>query len=533
MPVLQHLLPKMNHMSPQNLYLRAARLAVLGATGLLVACGGGGTTACSAAFGFLVSDAACKKNDAPVANAGPLQNVTTGTLVSLDGSKSTDANNDSLTYKWTLTIPVGSTATLTADNIVNPKFKTDVPGSYVLGLVVSDGKLSSTLSNTTVVASIENSAPVADAGISRNVGLGLVKLDGTASADRNDDMLTFKWTLIGKPAGSNATIGNAWSPIPSFTADVLGNYMVTLVVNDGKVDSAVNAVTITAVKDNVPPQAITGANQNVKATDTVYLDATNSFDQDNDFLRYTWKLISMPKDSKAELQNSTKAKPSFVADLPGTYVATVVVNDGKVDSDIVATTITASVANSAPVAKTTGDQMVTVGKLVNFDGSASTDRDMDKLNYKWTLSYKPQGSLAVLSSLTTDKPTLTPDLQGLYVATLIVNDGTQDSLPVSTSVAAAFNTLPVANPGLPQAVIAGAGVTLSGRLSVNTSNNPLIYAWSLTSKPSNSAAILSGASTPNPTLVTDLAGDYVVQLLVSSDGITSLPANVVVKAVSP
>lgn len=523
----------MNYNTLPVFFRLASRSVLLGAVALLVGCGGGGTVACSAALGLLVSDAACKKNDAPVANAGPLQNVTTGTPVNLNGSKSIDANGDSITYKWTLALPTGSTAKLSADNIPNPNFTPDVPGSYVATLVVNDGKLSSTPSATTIVASIQNSAPVADAGISRNVGLGLVKLDGTASSDRNDDMLTFKWTLLGKPAGSNAVIGNAWSPMPSFTADVLGNYMVTLVVNDGKTDSAVNAITITAVKDNVPPQAVTGPNQNVKVTDTVYLDATNSFDQDNDFLRYSWKLISVPKNSMAELQNSTKAKPSFVADLPGTYVATLVVNDGKVDSDIVATTVTASVANSAPVAKTTGDQMVTVGKLVTFDATPSTDRDMDRLNYKWTLSYKPQGSSAFLSSLTSDKPTLTPDLQGLYVATLIVNDGTVDSLPVSTSVAAAYNTLPVANPGLPQAVIAGAGVTLSGRLSVSTSNTPLTYSWSLITKPTNSAAYLSGVGTSNPTLVTDLAGDYVVQLVVANDGIASLPVSVVVKAVNP
>jgi hypothetical protein len=521
--------------TPKALFSLASRAAVVSSAALLVACGGGsgsGTVACSAAFGFLVSDAACKKNDAPVANAGPLQNVNTGTPVSLDGSKSRDANNDSLTYKWTLSIPLGSTAKLTADNIANPKFTVDVPGSYVATLVVNDGKLGSTPSTTTVVASIQNSAPVADAGLGRTVGLGLVKLDGSASSDRNDDMLTFKWALIGKPAGSNATIANAWSPVPSFTADELGNYVVTLVVNDGKVDSAVNAITITAVRDNRPPEAKAGANQNVKVTDTVFLDATSSFDDDNDFLRYTWKLISMPENSRAELQNSTKARPNFTADLPGTYVATLVANDGKVDSAIVATTITASAANSAPVAKLSADQMVSLGKSVTLDGSPSTDRDMDTLAFKWTLSYRPQGSTATLSSLTSDKPTLTPDLQGLYVATLIVSDGKLDSLPVSTSVAAAYNTLPIANPGLPQAVIAGAGVTLSGRLSVNTSNNPLSYAWTLVTKPAGSAAVLSGASTPNPTLITDLVGDYSIRLVVTSDGIASLPSEVAVKAVA-
>ena len=75
---------------------------VLGFAALLTGCGGGGTVACSAGLGFLVSSAACKVNYAPVANAGPLQNVNVGKPVRLDGSLSRDKNNSSLTYKWTL-----------------------------------------------------------------------------------------------------------------------------------------------------------------------------------------------------------------------------------------------------------------------------------------------------------------------------------------------------------------------------------------------------------------------------------------------
>jgi len=522
----------MNQISTQAFYRLASRTLAVGAAALLVACGGGGTAACSAALGFLVSDAACKKNDAPVANAGPLQNVKEGDVVTLDGSKSIDVNNDTLTYKWTLSAPTGSSAKLSADNIANPKFTADRPGFYAASLVVNDGKLASAPVSTTIVASIQNSAPVADAGLSRNVGLGLVKLDGSASSDRNDDLLTFRWTLSSKPVGSSATIANATSPVPSFTADVLGIYIATLVVSDGKASSEVSAVTIMALKDNVPPQAVTGANQNVKATDMVYLDASSSFDADNDFLKYTWKLISTPQDSRAELFNSTKVKSNFTADLPGTYVATLLVNDGKADSAIVATTITASAANSAPVAKLSADQMVTVGKVVTLDGSQSTDRDMDRLSYRWTLSYRPQGSSAAISAATDPMPTITPDLQGVYVATLIVNDGKADSLPVSTSVSAQFFTMPVANAGLPQAVIAGAGVTLNGRLSVNTTNNPLTYAWTVVTKPTASAATLSGATTPNPTLLTDVAGDYVVRLVVSDGAVSSSPSEVTIKAVT-
>ena len=51
---------------------------------------------------------------APVANAGPGQTVTIGTTVTLNGSGSSDADGNPLTYLWSfVSIPAGSGATLT------------------------------------------------------------------------------------------------------------------------------------------------------------------------------------------------------------------------------------------------------------------------------------------------------------------------------------------------------------------------------------------------------------------------------------
>jgi hypothetical protein len=48
----------------------------------------------------------------PVADAGEDQTVTAGDTVQLDGSGSTDADEDTLTFEWTLSIPDGSGASL-------------------------------------------------------------------------------------------------------------------------------------------------------------------------------------------------------------------------------------------------------------------------------------------------------------------------------------------------------------------------------------------------------------------------------------
>ena len=88
---------------------------------------------------------------APLANAGTAQNVVTGTTVTLNGSGSTDANGDALTYAWTLTSkPAGSNATLSGANTVNPTFVADVAGSYVASLVARDDSLNSTPATVTV-----------------------------------------------------------------------------------------------------------------------------------------------------------------------------------------------------------------------------------------------------------------------------------------------------------------------------------------------------------------------------------------------
>jgi uncharacterized delta-60 repeat protein len=80
----------------------------------------------------------------PVANAGPDQTVTTGQVVTLSGTRSTDPNGDPLSYSWCLKgRPVGSNATLNGPNTAQPTFTPDVAGSYVICLTVNDGQLNS------------------------------------------------------------------------------------------------------------------------------------------------------------------------------------------------------------------------------------------------------------------------------------------------------------------------------------------------------------------------------------------------------
>ena len=94
-------------------------------------------------------------NTAPVANAGPDQQVTVGDTVTLDGRGSSDADGDPLTYRWALlTVPQGSNASLSASTVSQPTFGADVAGVYVLQLIVNDNQEGSLPDMVTVTAAL-------------------------------------------------------------------------------------------------------------------------------------------------------------------------------------------------------------------------------------------------------------------------------------------------------------------------------------------------------------------------------------------
>jgi hypothetical protein len=460
------------------------------------------------------------------------QNVTTGSLVTLDGSGSRDANNESLTYLWQITaVPAGSLAALSSTTSAKPTFTADVTGNYTVSLVVNDGKAGSQTSVVSIYASVNNAAPVANAGTNQSVSIGsVVTLDGTNSSDANRDTLTYKWTMGSIPSGSSATLSSAISPNPKFTADVAGTYSAILMVNDGKVESTASVVTITASAANSAPVANAGLQQNVPLSTTVTLDGSGSSDANNDFITYKWTLITKPAGSIAMLASATSAKPTFRADVSGTYVATLIVNDGKLDSVAAATTVTVSSANSDPVANAGINQNVVLGSTVTLDGTNSTDANRDQLSFRWVMMSKPTNSAALLANATSAKPTFLADVLGTYVITLIVNDGKVDSTIVATTVTvSSANVAPVANAGTAQNVVLGP-VTLDGSASSDANGDIINYKWTLLNKPTASTAALTGDTTAKPTFSADKAGIYVIGLVVNDGKLSSAPVTVSITA---
>jgi len=202
-------------------------------------------------------------NAQPVADAGPDQVGTELVPVNLDGSGSSDADGDPLTYLWEFeSMPAGSLATLSDPAAVDPTFTPDVVGDYVLKLTVDDGFGDGPDSDTMTVTAEEAGTlpPVADAGPDQDVVFSppgvTVNLDGTGSSDPDGDPLTYDWVITdfqsqsGLPPANPVMLFGADTATPFFDvtdADQLGVYTIGLTVSDGTLDDS-DQVIITVAK---------------------------------------------------------------------------------------------------------------------------------------------------------------------------------------------------------------------------------------------------------------------------------------------
>jgi RHS repeat-associated protein len=323
-------------------------------------------------------------NHPPIAHAGENRSVTINTEVSLSAVASSDEDGDSLTYRWQLLEkPTGSTATLSNANTLQPQFTVDLKGSYRIELIVNDGQIDSQPAYVTI--STENSKPIANAGADQTVKVQQTALlDGSTSTDVDNDPLSFLWELLTKPSNSQTTLNNANSETPNLTPDKPGSYTVQLKVNDGQLDSAPDQVIINT--ENSKPVANAGPNQTAQTGDNVTLDGRLSSDVDSDPLSHVWSLLSKPANSQPELKQHDQVQAILTPDLPGDYVAQLIVNDSKLNSEPATSLITVSAKpplNHAPQITSSANTKAVVAALYQYDVDAS-DANNDALTYSLT-----------------------------------------------------------------------------------------------------------------------------------------------------
>jgi len=301
-------------------------------------------------------------------------------------------------------------------------------------------------------------------------------LNGSGSYDVDGNPLTYSWSLTSIPSGSTAVLSSQTAVNPTFTADVGGIYLAQLIVSDQGLNSPPSTVTI-AAQNPLAPTANAGPNQTVKHGTTVTLSGSGT-DPQNLPLTYMWALTTKPAGSAAVLSSTTITNPKFLADLPGKYVAQLIVNDGNLSS--FPSTVTISTTNTAPVANAGANQTVPLMATVLLNGSGSTDADNDPLTYSWSLTKVPTGSNAKLTGANTVAPMFLADLGGTYVAQLIVNDGIVNSQPSTVMITSATTGITLnpsmltltSGPGTLAVVLAAPASPVGGLVINLTSSNP-------------------------------------------------------------
>ena len=180
-----------------------------------------------------------------------------------------------------------------------------------------------------------------------------------------------------------------------------------------------------------------GSAQTVVVGHQVTLDGTGSSSVSGEIVAYAWTLKTRPGGSSATLSSLNSGKPTFAPDIPGTYVATLIVNDGAANSNPASVTITA-LANVAPVANAGVAQSAYLGDLVTLDGSASSDANGDALTYAWTARSYPLFFAPTIVGANTARPNIKLNDAGTYVFSLVVYDG-QVSSAASTAIVTVTN----------------------------------------------------------------------------------------------
>lgn len=290
-------------------------------------------------------------NSAPVANAGTDQSVQEESLVTLDGSGSSDHDGDSLTYTW---IQIAGTPVIldTSDPVLPTFTAPNVPRggeTLTFQLTVSDSNTSNTDEVNITIKDV-NHPPVTDAGSDQTVQEGsTVTLDGSNSYDSDSDILTYSWV---QTAGTEVTFSDSSVAQPTFNAPLVGQagdiLTFELTVSDG-LDSTTDMVNVIVENINHSPIANAGEDQTKDEGSLVTLDGTKSSDPDNDTLTFTWSQISGTGVTLSDTRNST---PTFEAPAvtPGgeTLVFQLIVNDGVSDGEPDEVTITILDVNDPP-----------------------------------------------------------------------------------------------------------------------------------------------------------------------------------------
>ncbi len=250
----------------------------------------------------------------PEADAGLDQTIDEGTLITFNGSNSTD-NVNIINYTWTF---------VDGDPIVlygsQADYRFSDPGEYVVTLTIRDGSGNMDTDTITVIVK-DITPPDADAGPDQTINEGtMITFNGSFSTD-NVNIINYTWTF--EYVDQDVVL---FGISPSCVFYMPGIYSVILKVTDASGKWAEDNMTV-YVQDITSPVANAGRDLTVPVETDIQLNGSLSSDNVA-IIDYIWTFYY-----KGELQILEGEKASFTFDLGGSYEIVLKVTDDFSNTD--------------------------------------------------------------------------------------------------------------------------------------------------------------------------------------------------------
>ena len=390
----------------------------------------------------------------PVSVPGQDQTVGEGAPVTLDGSGSSDPNDDALSYEWAQV--AGPDVVLSAPNFNVTTFQAPTVSSDVMlefSLTVTDVDGSHV---ETVLVRVQNSqtnTPIARPQVSGAVHEGeTVTLDGSDSYDPNNDVITHLWRQI---SGLPVTLSGETTDMATFTAPRIPD-PVTLVFELAVTDDITTGTTRLSVvipdDRNDPPilQAIPAQSEDELQEVSFQASAT---DVDGNDLRYALA-GDIPRGASITRDGLFSWTTNQSQD--GSYSLNLTVSDGDGGTDSGLAEIMVNDIEPRPVlARYTGSSIVLTLSEIVTSGTAGPNG----------FSVVSQNPIAVESISGTGTNSLTLLLNGTIQAgsTLSYDQNTGDVADETGKALKSFEDLPVSFPSKSRSSAPSPAITIGSQ----------------------------------------------------------------------
>lgn len=176
------------------------------------------------------------------------------------------------------------------------------------------------------------------------------------------------------------------------------------------------------------------------------------------------------------------------------------------------------------VAVTQNDTVLTVStNSGTYSGTITGNK------FAWTGSYPNNGGTTTITTMTLAIAADGKSLSG--AAKWSWSDGSSPCSGITNVKGSRANLPPTANAGPNQtSAVVWNTVTLNGSGSNDPESDPLTYSWTFSQRPNGSTATLQSPTTSAPTFVPDVAGTYIIGLIVNDGQAASLKDEVSVTA---